>query len=415
MKRNAIFVFFLAFELSVFSQQIPLKISDYQFINISENKIKIPADSVPLNNFFKKIDEVCNSQKGVVNIVHIGGSHIQAGIFSNQIRKNFDFYNGVLAATNGVFFPFKVAKTNNPTNFNVSYSGSWIAEKSVKRTCQMPLGVNGIAVMTSDAAAEISVKIFPNEEKHYDFDTLILWGQNVDKDMVMPIIRLDSNNFLFAEYDSLQQFYKFIFPQKTDTFNIIFCQTDTVPHNFILRGFLPKNSSQGIVYHSVGVNGATVPSYLGCEFFLSELSLFPPDLAIFGIGINDAVDVNFKPEKFIENYSALIAKIRSISPDCAFIFITNNDSYRRISRRKYAVNFNGAKVQKAFYELARQNNGGVWDQFEIMGGLCSMRKWQNAKLAKKDKIHFTPQGYILLGNLFFYAMDSYFQKQKFLY
>jgi hypothetical protein len=407
MKKNVAILIFLAICVNGFSQQIPVEISDYQFININENKIKVPADSTLLNKFFAKIDSVYHTKNGVVNIVHIGGSHVQAGVFSNQIRRDFEFFNDTLSTTCGVIFPFRVAKTNNPTNFSVSYSGDWTVERNVKRSYKMPLGVNGIAVMTSDKNAEISVKINPNGQKHYDFDTLILFGQNIDKEMVTPILRLDSAKYLWGIHDSLKNIYRFVLPQKTDTFTVLFNQNDTVAHDFILRGFLPKKSSQGIVYHSIGVNGAAVPSYLGCEKFTDEMSLFPPDLVIFGIGINDAVDVNFKPEKFIANYNALISGIRKISPDCAFIFITNNDSYRRISRKKYAVNQNGIKAQQAFYEIAKMNNGGVFDQFEIMGGLSSMRKWQNNNLAKQDKIHFTPQGYTLLGNLFFNALVDY--------
>ncbi|MDR1543742.1 MAG: GDSL-type esterase/lipase family protein [Prevotellaceae bacterium] len=402
MKKNALFLFFLLFFVNIFSQ-----VSDYEFIRLDENKIKIPADSTLLNAFFEKINAIRTVNNGNVNILHIGGSHIQAGVLSEQIRRNFDFYNNGLAPSCGIIFPFNIAKTNNPINFCTSFSGSWLVEKNVKRAYQMPLGVNGIAAMTSDSAAEISIKIYPNINRRYEFDTLILLGKSIDKEMVTPIVEIDSEIFLFPEHDTLKNIYKFIFPQKTDSFNVIFHQNDTIKHSFLLHGFLPKYSSQGIVYHSVGVNGAAVHSYLGCEDFVSELSLLPPDLVIFGIGINDAVDVNFKPEKFIENYNALIDKIRSVSPDCAFIFITNNDSYRKISRKKYAVNLNGIKAQQAFYEIAQQNNGGVFDLFEIMGGLYSMRKWQNAGLAKKDKIHFTPQGYMLIGNLFFEAVKNW--------
>jgi lysophospholipase L1-like esterase len=138
-------------------------------------------------------------------------------------------------------------------------------------------------------------------------------------------------------------------------------------------------------------------------------------LVIFGIGINDAVSDNFREEIFVNNYNKLIERIKNISPDCAFIFITNNDSYKNVrqaytrkKRRRYrtvsVVNRNGETAATAFYEIARQNNGAVWNQFEIMGGLKSMQQWQNASLAAHDKIHFTKTGYELLGDLFFNAI-----------
>ena len=56
-----------------------------------------------------------------------------------------------------------------------------------------------------------------------------------------------------------------------------------------------------------------------------------------------------------------------------------------------------------FYRLAKETDGAVWDLFDIMGGLGSMTKWRDAKLGQSDRIHFTPAGYILLGDLFFNA------------
>ena len=67
------------------------------------------------------------------------------------------------------------------------------------------------------------------------------------------------------------------------------------------------------------------------------------------------------------------------------------------------VNKNGLLVQQTCYRLAQETRGAVWDQFDIMGGLKSMQKWQNKKLAQSDKIHFTVAGYQLIGDLFFNA------------
>ncbi len=56
--------------------------------------------------------------------------------------------------------------------------------------------------------------------------------------------------------------------------------------------------------------------------------------------------------------------------------------------------------------MGKQYNAAVWDQFDIMGGLKSMQDWEHAGLAKKDKVHFTNEGYTLLGNLLYNALIS---------
>ena len=409
------FSLILVFQFSVFgvvfSQQKPVDVSDYKFIKIEKNRIEVPSDSACLNNFFAKINAFRQTGKGNINVLHIGGSHVQAGTFSHQVRKNFDFLNDKNLTSRGIIFPYRAAKTNNPSSYSVSFKGEWTSERNVKRDYSASLGVTGIAVITTDSIAEISVNLNPKTtEKRWFVDTLVLIGYSKNEE-VTPILKLNDSTYIWGRQDIENQTYTYILPERTDSFTIIFLQTKNSADKFVLKGFIPKTSSQGIVYNEVGVNGAAVPSYLRCENFERELALIKPDLVIFGIGINDAVDVNFSGEKFIANYNALIAKIRNASPDCAFVFITNNDSYRKIKVRKgrynYQVNKNGLIAQQAFYEIARQNCGGVWDQFEIMGGLRSMKEWQDAGLAQKDKIHFSPRGYALLGDMLYNALIGY--------
>ena len=53
-------------------------------------------------------------------------------------------------------------------------------------------------------------------------------------------------------------------------------------------------------------------------------------------------------------------------------------------------------------------DAAFWDLFGIMGGAGSMDAWVNGGYARADHIHFTPEGYTVLGNLLFNAlMDTY--------
>jgi lysophospholipase L1-like esterase len=74
------------------------------------------------------------------------------------------------------------------------------------------------------------------------------------------------------------------------------------------------------------------------------------------------------------------------------------------------VNKNGLIAREAFYELANKYNGAVWDLFDIMGGLSSMKQWESVGLAQHDKIHFTAIGYNLIGDLFYNALISEYLK-----
>ena len=188
---------------------------------------------------------------------------------------------------------------------------------------------------------------------------------------------------------------------------------DTVPPrpHFTLTGILAENNDPGITYTNVGINGAKVANYFEetCPLFEKEMSYYKPDLVIFAIGINDANVEVFNDKAFREDYDMLIKRIRKVSPKTAFIFETNNDSYRKVRKKKYVQHPNGEVARKAFFMLADKHKAGVWDKFSIMGGLGSMAKWEKADLAKKDKVHFKTAGYQLLGDMFYKAlMQAYF-------
>ena len=403
--------FFLLFSIQLKAQEFKVEVPRYGLVDSEYDRILIPGkDSSVVNKFFHKWSELWALGTGKINVLHIGGSHVQGGMFSNQVRRNLDKINNDFQPSRGFIFPFNVAKTNNPTNYRVSYKGSWNAARNVQRNREIPLGVGGIAVYTQDPEAEINVFLNPNEwDRRWDFDELKLIGYNEDgMDFVKPVLKLNDSTFLEAVYDSVGRFYQYYLPYLTDSFSVQFRQTDTIPHVFIVNGFLPEKDEEGIVYHAIGVNGASVSSYLNSENFKDELSLIAPDLVVFGIGINDASGSAFSEASFIGNYNRLIHNIKLVSPDCAFIFITNNDSYRQISRRNSRVNPNGTIARSAFYKLAEQHKAGLWDLFGLMGGLNSIPDWQRAGLARADKIHFTLEGYVLLGNLFYNALMDYY-------
>jgi lysophospholipase L1-like esterase len=410
--RNKIFLagMFLFVTMQLPAEHFHREIPQYVNANQSINQIVVPSgDSSRLNVVFQKIDSVFALGRGRVNIVHIGGSHVQAGHFTDRIRQNLDEINNGLQPPRGYIFPYSVAKTNNPLSYSVSYTGQWEGVRNVNRNRQIPLGMGGIAAYTSDSSASVSVCLNVDRfDVRWNFDRLTVLGQTDDGSRaVCPVLTGVGDTVIRAVYDSLANVYRFRIPYLSDTFTVAFEQTDTAPHTFVLQGFLPETDEAGVVYHAIGVNGASVPSYIECEHFADELSLIAPDLVVFGIGINDAAGGNFTEQGFISHYNTLIENILRVNPDCAFIFITNNDSFRRTGRRRYAVNPRGQTARDAFYKLARQYSGGVWDLFTIMGGLGSMKTWETQGLAQRDKVHFTREGYQLLGDLFYNALMDY--------
>ena len=267
--------------------------------------------------------------------------------------------------------------------------------RNVHKEYTQPLGLCGIAVTAADTHTEISIQL--NEPRiNYATHYVVLLGRSSSG--VIPRLRVGSHENYPSYIDNLSGRYIFNLSSTTDSFTLVLpCRSG---EQFTVNGIYLGNRLPGISYHSIGVNGASVSDYLRCHHFTADLRMLQPDLVVFGIGINDAVPSNFDTAAFRRNYLMLVDSIRRVNPDCAFIFITNNDSFRKLNRRHYSVNTNGLLAREAFYRIARSCGGAVWDQFEVMGGLRSMDTWRKAGLAQSDRIHFTTAGYQFIGNLF---------------
>ena len=304
-------------------------------------------------------------------------------------------------------FPFTAGGTNNPSHYVIHSTGEWqYCRNSVRRDTDKRMGLSGAAVTTTDSTATIQIVTRERYPSHcpprYEFNKVTLVGYS-ETENVVPLLGCDGDT-LHGEHNDTLSLYVFELPNYTDSVCVLF---DSVKGEFTLTGVLLENDLPGINVHGVGVNGASVPSDLRCDDFERDLELIKPDLIIFGIGINDAAEKDFEKQVFMRNFDELIQIVKRVNPDCALLFMTNNDSFKSVKvrrKRKYEVNTNGLIVEEAFMEMGKRYNAAVWDQFDIMGGLKSMQAWENASLAKKDKIHFTNEGYKLLGDLLYNAL-----------
>ncbi len=411
MRRLLTYSLFLAlFPATLSGQSLRKAVPDCDFARFDKNRIEFQGDSSAFGRLFYKMDSVLFLGKGNLRIMHIGGSHVQAGTLTRQLRNDLLSLRPALDGGRGLVFPFSAAHTNNPSSFTTSYEGSWKVTKNVQREPDRRLGLTGISLSASDDKASVMVTTVARDPRPSDqtfrFDEVKVLGYSSAGERIPVVVLAKGDTLQGCRVDSC---WSFCLPALTDSVRIA-----TKGHGeFTLTGIFLDNPFSGISVTGVGVNGASLGSYAKCPDLENDLRQVNPDLVIFAIGINDATATNFSVEDFVARYKVLVSQIRSVNPDCALLFVSNNDSFRRIRRKGYVVNSNGKLAEQGFLRLGKDCDAGVWDLFDIMGGLGSMKKWEEAGLAKRDKIHFTEQGYNLVGNLLFNAlMDKYMNHLK---
>ncbi len=366
-------------------------------------------DSMALVRFFTQLDQLLATKRGNMHIIQMGGSHVQAGTMTHRIRTHLLDEYGEPPASRGLVFPYSAATNcNNPYDYRTGKAQIFNLIRNVYQNYPFPLGAAGIAVWNAEAMNSITIKMNAPE---YDFmaDTIILLGKAYGWP-IDPILKEDTIYHFpdSIDFDNDRYFYYFDRPVKDFTLYFPCSKGDT----FVVNGILLKNSRPGITLSSIGVNGAQTSSYLRCRNFTRDMQLLKPDLVIFNIGVNDAYGNSFDSVAFKNNYLKLVQRIREASPDCAFIFVSNNDTWKKGKKNRYYVNKTGPMVQDVMYRLANLTGGAVWDQFAVMGGLKSMETWRKKGLAQKDRVHFTASGYNLIGDLFWDAFIRELKKEK---
>ena len=92
----------------------------YPFIRYEANQLHYDSTSASMQLFLRKWHRVTTTGQGSVNIIHMGGSHVQAGVFPNQVRTNLLSSHPSLVGGRGMIFPYSAAaKCNNPDDYKV--------------------------------------------------------------------------------------------------------------------------------------------------------------------------------------------------------------------------------------------------------------------------------------------------------
>ncbi|HPF52578.1 MAG TPA: GDSL-type esterase/lipase family protein, partial [Draconibacterium sp.] len=338
-------------------------LNPYNFIRYDLNSMHYPGNKDAFDRLDNKLEHLMTTGEGRINIVHIGGSHIQAGSFTGQMRTRFQQLTGGMNAGWGFMFPYRISRTNSPFGYYIRYNGSWQSFRNVESRKRGTLGVGGISVTTSSPRAELTILLEKENTLDYSFNKFRIYYANRQKNYDVEI-----DTGLVKTVEKTDDYIDFSLNRRVDSLQINLVKQAGKAGSFTLYGITTETAPNGIMYHAIGVNGAHVPAYLRCQLFTEQLADLKPDLVILGIGINDAYTRRFSQERFESNYDQLITEIRQAAPGAAIIFTTNNDSYLY---RRY-VNKNGEKVRESMFRMAQKYNAGVWDMFEVMGGLNSI-------------------------------------------
>ncbi len=402
-------ILFLIITFNVSNLFSQVDFEKYPFMNYSVNHLYFSKDSSTFLKLYKKINELSltpTKKNKAINIVHIGGSHVQGGTWSNSFLNNLQ--NEFKTTGGGFFvFPYKLAKTNSQPYSSSFTNGKWKACRCVTKGFCLPLGMNGLSIKTNDSANYFGITV-TQKAVCKSFNVIKVY-HNFNENFYFDIAK--KHNLKAEIIEKKEQGYtQFNLEMPIDSISFELVRRDSTQKDFIVYGFsLENNLSNGFYLAGLGANGASSSSFLKCTYFEEQLKSIHPDLVVISLGVNDTQAKNFEKEEFIEHYDSLILAIKKASPNVAIILTTTTDNF--IKRR--TANKRTISAHAAMFELMQKHHIAVWDMFEFMGGYKSMMKWTKVGLGAKDRVHFAPKGYTILGYYMFEALiKSYYANTK---
>lgn len=340
-----------------------------------------------------------NSGDSIVKIIHMGDSHTQMGYFPGEVRDALQARFGGKGI--GLFFPNSLCFGYNPIGLDISSKTQWECEKVLNLTSNIPLGIVGLAMRSSDSVCALNIAFRDKKTLVAEFT---VFHQNLGEEIAVVC---EEGIAVTTSLSSKSAMTKVQLTQPTAAASIYFKRKkESKP--FVLYA-LSVNSeiSKGINYNTFGVSGGQYKFLAeNAPLMMEQMEAFKPDLVIISLGTNDA----YVKDVTLESYSNMLVKfiqgLQKVSPKTEFILTTPPDTeyrnHKPVSRKI---------VIESILQAGKVAHCAVWNFNEAMGGENTFKQWQKMKLANNDGLHFNPEGYYLQGQLFNVALAKSMEKK----
>lgn len=164
---------------------------------------------------------------------------------------------------------------------------------------------------------------------------------------------------------------------------------------------LSMENEDGVVYDALGINGAQATRLLRTD--PGSLALvfgrLRPTLVVLSYGTNELFERGLDPERYRAALDLVLRRVRAAAPAADCLLTGPTDV--RVRRRPPELADMVIEAQRA---LAAVHGCAFWDARAAMGGPGSIRDWRRERLAQRDYVHLTRDGYQRLGEAFLAAL-----------
>lgn len=406
--------------------QCPLPQEDtISCINIEADTIIFNgADWSPLFQTIEQIQDTSLTEQKSISIIHLGDSHIQAGFFTEAMRRPLQKAWG--NAGRGLITPLKISKTNEPSDYRITTPGEWQFSRCIPgKFFSNLVGASGILIEPVGEQIDLTFETMSRQGEDLKFNKLRLFHADTENFPQLQVTDEPEGLTITPPYGG-ETCYSWDTPVNKIC---LVGNNGHTPADAAIYGASLENGKSGIIVHTIGNNSATFDCYNRVDDYGKKLAALTPQLVIISLGTNESVATTIYPERLTKQIDLLIQSIKKECPEALFLLTTPADNKLRktktvtkmVGKRKkkkkrkqtvtyYVENTNLALVAETIKEYGVKNNIAVWDWYTIAGGDGSCEKWIKEGGMRNDHIHYTAKGYSIQGNLLYKSLLNAYEQ-----
>lgn len=169
-------------------------------------------------------------------------------------------------------------------------------------------------------------------------------------------------------------------------------------------GFEFEKQRTGVIYSSLGLNGASTQSllrYLDSAHWTEQIQHQNPDLLVLNYGTNESVYPRYVDTSYAAELKQLLMRMKAAAPHASVLVMAPMDRGEKAATGGIMTPPVMARIVAVQRQVAIENGCAFFNTYEAMGGAGTMARWYAAKprLVNADYIHPLPGGAAIVGGL----------------
>jgi lysophospholipase L1-like esterase len=178
-----------------------------------------------------------------------------------------------------------------------------------------------------------------------------------------------------------------------------------------------RRGSNGLLYDSLGLNGATtsvLARVLDPNLWKQELAHAGPALVIVNYGSNESSFGKFVHTQYANELRLAIQRIRQAVPGVPILIMSPMDRGERNGLDDIETMGTIPEIVAIQRQVAAETHCAFFDTFDAMGANGTMARWYAAspRLVTADLLHPTPQGATIVASLFVDQLQLRYDRWK---